>query len=114
MAVPSNLIPIVVAIPVLVLAGAVTIPVMEGLELEIMEISGFLQALVVGPFSIRLRSGGGALGILSWAGAGTQTISPPLVSKISGQIDFDVTAVGLGASGCTVVIWCSTGVERGE
>lgn len=114
MAVPSNLIPLVVAVPVLILPGAVTLPMMDGLELEIMEIDGFLQALIAGPFSVRIRSAAGLLGLLSWSGAGVQTISTPLVSKVSGQIDFDVTAVGLGASGCTVVIWCSTGVERGE
>lgn len=103
--------PILVQLPIVALSPAVSIPLPYNVEAEM--IVGFLQALTSGTYSVDVLSGRGSLlGTVSFSAAGTQTVIPSDRPQVSDRIDFNVTGIGVGASGAYVAVWVTSGTRK--
>lgn len=100
------LFPIVVQLPLSITPAAIRIPTPTALE--VIGISGSLQALTSGSFRVDLRDQADALvGSIAWAGSGSQRVNIDRHSvPDGGELVFNVASVGLGSVGCYVTVWC--------
>jgi hypothetical protein len=96
-------IPLGVWIPITLNDPAARVPVPA--ELEIISVVGSLQALTTGPFVARVRDGNGSVvATLTWGGPGVQSVAPD-TSRVSDELNFDITNMGTGAAGCYITVW---------
>ena len=82
------------------------------LEFEVHDVTGSLQALVSGTYTVEIRDQAGALvATLNWTAAGRQRVTVDPLHRIpdSGALRFDVTGVGVGAVGPYVTVWARAG-----
>lgn len=100
-----SLFSIVVQLPLAITVSAVRIPTPSALE--VIFVSGSLQALISGTFQINVKDDlGNTLGSLSWSSSGSQKSSiARLPIPDGGELVFDVASVGIGAVGCYVTVW---------
>lgn len=113
----NHVYPMVVPVSTDVLsADAVHIP-LDGVPREswIYSVRGFLQKLQAGPFTVELRDmmDGSLIATLNWLQAGDAVADgkrqgDPVDSMVRGVgsgIKIGVTSTGVGAAGCSLVIW---------
>jgi hypothetical protein len=106
------LFPVSVFLPVTAIGinvARVTLPVPHMMQqAQLIQISGSLQALTTGPFTVEVRRKAGALlATLTWNAAGDQIIEAlnDIFDQPNGGPRFDVTALGVGALNCYVTAW---------
>lgn len=104
----ANRFPVVVTLPIVVLTGAVVVPFNE--EYELLDIRGHLQAITLGSLTVNILNGtGDRIGQLVWSAPGLQQVGSAGMRRVSDQLQFDVVGIGVGGSGCTITVWCSSG-----
>jgi hypothetical protein len=104
--------PVSVGLPVTAIGinvARVTLPIPQIMQqAQLIHISGSLQALTTGPFTVEVRRKAGALlATLTWNAAGDQIIEAlnDIFDQPNGGPRFDVTAIGVGALNCYVTAW---------
>ena len=102
---PQPQYPIILSLPTAgVLSPAARIKLSN--QVELIDVTGFLQALTSGPFSVELRIAGVTFATLDWNAAGLVNGNILLNNPDSLDIiGFFVTGVGVGALNCYVTLW---------
>ena len=102
--------PLTMQLASLAIVSPMTETVMQA-SITVKEVSGYLRGLTVGAFTIevRVKSDNRLIATLSWAPADVP--GPKVVTSLSEFVEtadslvYNVTASGLGASGCTITTW---------
>lgn len=105
--------PIIVPVPIALLADAIRVPLSSGVVLQSVDIlraEGYLAALTSGPFTVEIREirDGSLIGTLTWNAAGFATTGPlnRVLDTLTSGISIAPIGLGVGAQSCTVVLWC--------
>lgn len=113
----NHVYPVIVPVPTDILSGDVIHIPLDGIPKEswVYSVKGFLQKLQAGPFTVELRDmmDGALIATLNWLAAGDSVADgkrqgDPVDSTVRGigsGIKVGVTSTGIGAAGCTLVIW---------
>lgn len=102
----SQVYPMIIDIPTVLGNGLRRISM--GSEFRIFEVSGNLWALTTGPHTIRVRRAldGSTVGQITWNAAGFQQfLQVDQYMAYDDGLLIDCTALGIGASICTVTLW---------
>jgi hypothetical protein len=105
-----TLFPVSVWLPIVVGDGVAKVDLPE--TQEVIRITGSLQALTSGTLVMRVRDiAGNLVGTLSWSSAGTRSVQAITFVETT-RLDFDITAIGTGADGLYVSVWCNPSVRE--